>query len=62
LHASARLIDGNAIGQAMRTELGGEIAALKAQGVTPGLAAVLVGERPATKPVCTTKRSTGRPT
>ena len=31
----------------MRTELGGEIAALKARGVTPGLAAVLVGENPA---------------
>lgn len=31
----------------MRTELAGEIAALKAQGVTPGLAAVLVGENPA---------------
>ena len=31
----------------MRTELGAEIAALKAQGVTPGLAAVLVGENPA---------------
>jgi methylenetetrahydrofolate dehydrogenase (NADP+)/methenyltetrahydrofolate cyclohydrolase len=47
LHVSAKLIDGNAIGQAMRTELAGEIAALKAQGVTPGLAAVLVGENPA---------------
>lgn len=31
----------------MRAELSGEIAALKAQGVTPGLAAVLVGENPA---------------
>lgn len=31
----------------MRAELAGEIAALKAQGVTPGLAAVLVGENPA---------------
>lgn len=31
----------------MRTELAAEIAALKAQGVTPGLAAVLVGENPA---------------
>ena len=31
----------------MRTELSGEIAALKARGVTPGLAAVLVGENPA---------------
>lgn len=47
MHASAKLIDGNAIGQAMRAELAGEIAALKAQGVTPGLAAVLVGENPA---------------
>jgi hypothetical protein len=47
LHGSAKLIDGNAIGQAMRTDLAGEIAALKAQGVTPGLAAVLVGESPA---------------
>lgn len=31
----------------MRAELAGEISALKAQGVTPGLAAVLVGENPA---------------
>jgi methylenetetrahydrofolate dehydrogenase (NADP+)/methenyltetrahydrofolate cyclohydrolase len=47
LHASAKLIDGTAIGQAMRRELSAEIAALKAQGITPGLAAVLVGENPA---------------
>ena len=31
----------------MRTELAAEIAALRTQGVTPGLAAVLVGENPA---------------
>ena len=31
----------------MRAELSGEIAALKSRGVTPGLAAVLVGENPA---------------
>jgi methylenetetrahydrofolate dehydrogenase (NADP+)/methenyltetrahydrofolate cyclohydrolase len=47
LHASAKLIDGTAIGQAMRGELTAEIAALKTAGVTPGLAAVLVGENPA---------------
>jgi methylenetetrahydrofolate dehydrogenase (NADP+)/methenyltetrahydrofolate cyclohydrolase len=47
LHAKARLIDGAAIGQTIRTELLGEIQALKQQGVTPGLAAVLVGENPA---------------
>src|SRR5690348_10409930 len=43
----ASLIHGTAIGHAMRQELTGEIAALKARGVTPGLAAVLVGDNPA---------------
>jgi methylenetetrahydrofolate dehydrogenase (NADP+) / methenyltetrahydrofolate cyclohydrolase len=43
----ARLIDGAAIGDAMRGELRQEIRALKARGVTPGLAAVLVGSDPA---------------
>jgi methylenetetrahydrofolate dehydrogenase (NADP+)/methenyltetrahydrofolate cyclohydrolase len=47
LHASAKLIDGTAIGQTIRGELAAEIATLKAQGITPGLAAVLVGENPA---------------
>jgi methylenetetrahydrofolate dehydrogenase (NADP+)/methenyltetrahydrofolate cyclohydrolase len=47
LHVKAKLIDGTAIGRAMRAELGVEIAALKERGVTPGLAAVLVGENPA---------------
>ena len=47
MHAKAKLIDGTAIGRTMRTELGAEIAALKQRGVTPGLAAVLVGENPA---------------
>ena len=43
----ARIIDGTAVGKAMRAELGGEIQALKQGGITPGLAAVLVGEDPA---------------
>jgi methylenetetrahydrofolate dehydrogenase (NADP+) / methenyltetrahydrofolate cyclohydrolase len=43
----ARLIDGAAIGDAMRAELQGEIRALLGRGVTPGLAAVLVGNDPA---------------
>jgi methylenetetrahydrofolate dehydrogenase (NADP+)/methenyltetrahydrofolate cyclohydrolase len=47
LHVKAKLIDGTAIGRAMRAELGVEIATLKERGVTPGLAAVLVGEHPA---------------
>ncbi|HZH81081.1 MAG TPA: bifunctional 5,10-methylenetetrahydrofolate dehydrogenase/5,10-methenyltetrahydrofolate cyclohydrolase [Gemmatimonadales bacterium] len=43
----ARLLDGTAIGGVMRAELQGEIRTLAAQGVQPGLAAVLVGNNPA---------------
>jgi methylenetetrahydrofolate dehydrogenase (NADP+)/methenyltetrahydrofolate cyclohydrolase len=43
----ASLIDGVAVGDGMRAELAREIEALKARGVTPGLAAVLVGDNPA---------------
>ena len=43
----AKLIDGTAIGGAMRAELQGEIRTLAARGVQPGLAAVLVGSNPA---------------
>ena len=45
----AQLIDGTAIGKAMRGELAGEITALAAKGVKPGLAVVLVGENPASQ-------------
>ena len=45
----ANLIDGNAIGAEMRTELGTEIAKLTKKGVTPGLAVVLVGDNPASQ-------------
>jgi methylenetetrahydrofolate dehydrogenase (NADP+) / methenyltetrahydrofolate cyclohydrolase len=43
----ARVIDGAAIGGAMRAELQGEIRTLAARGIRPGLAAVLVGDNPA---------------
>ncbi len=43
----ARLIDGTAVGEAIRAELAGELRRLAAAGVTPGLAAVLVGDNPA---------------
>jgi methylenetetrahydrofolate dehydrogenase (NADP+)/methenyltetrahydrofolate cyclohydrolase len=49
LPASATLIDGTAIAKAMRAELAGEIAALKGRGVTPGLAAILVGDNAASQ-------------
>jgi len=45
----ARIIDGNAIGATMRAELAGDIAALKKQGIAPGLAVVLVGDNPASQ-------------
>jgi len=35
------------VGEAMRADLEGEIGRLKAAGITPGLAAVLVGDNPA---------------
>jgi methylenetetrahydrofolate dehydrogenase (NADP+)/methenyltetrahydrofolate cyclohydrolase len=45
----ARIIDGTAIGKAIRLELAGEVEALKAKGVTPGLTVVIVGEDPASQ-------------
>jgi len=43
----ASLIDGTAVGNAMRAELQDEIRRLGSRGITPGLAAVLVGDNPA---------------
>jgi methylenetetrahydrofolate dehydrogenase (NADP+)/methenyltetrahydrofolate cyclohydrolase len=45
----ARILNGNAIRDQIYAELAGEIASLAAAGVRPGLAAVLVGENPASK-------------
>ena len=44
-----KLIDGRVIAEKIYGELRGEIAALKARGVTPGLAVVLVGDDPASR-------------
>jgi len=46
---AARILNGNAIRDQIYDELAGEIASLAAAGVRPGLAAVLVGENPASK-------------
>ena len=45
----AKIIDGNKIAEEMRVELKKRAEEVKAKGVTPGLAAVLVGENPASK-------------
>ena len=47
--AAANLIDGRAIGAQLQAETTARVAALKARGVTPGLAFVRVGEDPASK-------------
>lgn len=46
---TARILDGNAIRNQIYAELEGEIASLRELGVRPGLAAVLVGDNPASK-------------
>jgi methylenetetrahydrofolate dehydrogenase (NADP+) / methenyltetrahydrofolate cyclohydrolase len=46
---AARILNGNKIRDEIYGELSGEIAALAAAGIRPGLAAVLVGENPASK-------------
>ena len=46
---TARILNGNAIRDQIYGELAGEIASLGAAGIRPGLAAVLVGENPASK-------------
>ena len=46
---SARVLDGNKIRDEIKAELAQEISKLKAAGITPGLAAVLVGENPASQ-------------
>jgi len=43
----AEVIDGKAIAAEIRGEVGKEVQTLKAKGVTPGLAVVLVGDNPA---------------
>lgn len=47
--STAALIDGNALSRQLRTQLAQRCTALKAQGITPGLAVVLVGDNPASQ-------------
>lgn len=47
--ANAQLIDGNALSKQLRGEVAQRAAALKARGITPGLAVILVGDNPASQ-------------
>ena len=46
---AAQVIDGKAIAAKVRGRIAGQVEQLKAQGITPGLAVVLVGEDPASR-------------
>jgi len=46
---TAQLIDGNALSKQLRAQVATDTAQLKAQGLTPGLAVVLVGDNPASQ-------------
>ncbi len=46
---TAQLIDGNALSRQLRADVTARVTALKAKGVTPGLAVILVGENAASQ-------------
>ena len=46
---SAKIIDGKAVAAQCRAELKIQVETLKAEGITPGLVVVLVGEDPASQ-------------
>ena len=46
---TAQKIDGNALSQKLRADVTQRTTALKARGITPGLAVILVGENPASQ-------------
>lgn len=46
---TAQKIDGNALSHKLRAEVANRSAKLKAKGITPGLAVILVGENPASQ-------------
>ena len=50
-----KIIDGKAIAADIREEIAADVVALKKQGVTPGLAVVLMGDDPASRVYVTMK-------
>ncbi len=48
-NSPAHIIDGVALSKQLRTEVASRTQALKARGITPGLAVILVGENPASQ-------------
>jgi len=48
-HPTAQIIDGNALSAQLRGDVARRVSALKAHGITPGLAVILVGENAASQ-------------
>lgn len=46
---TARILDGTRVGREIREEVGRQVASLRERGLVPGLAALLVGENPASE-------------
>jgi methylenetetrahydrofolate dehydrogenase (NADP+)/methenyltetrahydrofolate cyclohydrolase len=57
---SAKIIDGKQVAQEMRAEIKTEVEKLAAEGITPGLVTILVGEDPASKSYVTAKQKTSK--
>lgn len=55
---TATILDGKVVAAAVHAEVAGRVAELKARGVTPGLATVLVGDDPASHVYVRNKRRT----
>ncbi|KJR42315.1 methenyltetrahydrofolate cyclohydrolase, partial [Candidatus Magnetoovum chiemensis] len=55
---SAVIIDGKKVSSEINEKLKGEVESLKAKGIEPGLAVVLVGENPASKKYVASKEKT----
>jgi methylenetetrahydrofolate dehydrogenase (NADP+)/methenyltetrahydrofolate cyclohydrolase len=55
---TAQIIDGKSIAAQMRQELADKVQSLKARGITPGLAVILVGEDPASRSYVSAKEKT----
>lgn len=56
----AKIIDGKAVSAAVRAGAKQEVEALKAQGIQPGLAVVIVGDDPASRVYVNNKRRLAR--
>lgn len=54
---SAQILDGKAVAQRIQNEVAARVVELKKQGIAPGLAAVLVGENPASQMYVKMKRN-----